>query len=144
MELKLGSRIREWERTKEREGRREIWWTIKHKEKWGGSETERHKVLLKSCFRLMAHLPKVSETLPGSRSKRSQVVNHHGNRWHNGHRYDIEFWNICPYVSRPLFYCVEQRPSATQNYPSSRMVSTVVEMGTCWDCASLLHVWVCA
>ena len=64
MEWKLGSGFGELEREqkKGRGGGRE-WWTIKHKGKWGGSETERDKVLLKSCFRLMAHLPKVSETL---------------------------------------------------------------------------------
>lgn len=42
--------------------------------------TETDKVLLKSCFRLMAHLPEVSATLSGSWSKRGWVVNHRCNR----------------------------------------------------------------
>lgn len=80
-------------------------------------------VLLKSCFRLMAHFPDVSETLFGFRSIWSCLVNHRGNRWDNGRWDDIELQNTCSYGIQS-FHKVGQEPSATQNHFRSLTVST--------------------
>lgn len=64
---------------------------VMNNDKDGVRESEtRDRVLLKCCFRLMAHFLSVRETLFGSQSKWGWLVYHSGNRWDNGHRYDIE------------------------------------------------------
>lgn len=53
--------------------------TPREEKKKRGTVKQETKFCSECCFRLMAHLRDVSETLFGSRSKRGRLVNHRGN-----------------------------------------------------------------